>query len=148
VTAFRAFQDNVLLELEPLPAQTEGGLVIPDMGKGDSRRKATAVRWAKVLAVGPGHRPGCRHCGGQRQAFIPTQVRVGDRVLIDAMAGQDYLFDISAPRHHAKAMAFDGVAGYRGELRVVREDEVIAVDDAYRALATAPVKPGEDSGRR
>ncbi len=123
----KPFQDNVLIELEPLPEKSAGGVYIPDMGKKDSRRRNTAVRFARVLAVGPGHRPGCRHCGGQRQAFIPTELRTGDRVLVDAQAGQNYDFDISAPRHHAKAMNFDGVAGYRGELRIVREAEVIGV---------------------
>lgn len=122
-------QDNVLIELEALPDQTAGGLFVPDMGKKDSRRKNTAVRWARVLAVGPGHRPGCKACGGQRDSFIPTEVRAGDRVLVDAVAGQDYSADLTAPRHHKKALTFDGVAGYRGELRMVREDECIAIDE-------------------
>lgn len=126
---FHPRSDNVLLELEPLPTQTTGGLHIPDMGKKDARRKATAVRWARVLAVGPGHQPGCKKCGDRRRVFIPTELRPGQRVLVDALAGQDYSWDIVPTRAHAKAQNFEAVGDHRGELRVVREDECIAVDE-------------------
>lgn len=130
-------QDNVLLALEPLTATTAGGIVIPgfeyktgpDGAEGkrkrdfDPRRKRAQLRRARVLAVGPGHHAGCTKCGGSHPTLIPTTLRPGDIVWVDAVAGDDWTLDKSAPRHHAKPLNFEQVGDHVGELRIIREEE-------------------------
>lgn len=110
----RALQDNVVVRFVPRPAVTAGGLHIPQTA---SRRKA-GVREAEVMAVGPGH---FRDSGHGR--FVPTTVRVGEVVMVDELAGQDYSLDINVPRQNKGAEFGDE----RGEFRIVREDEIHAV---------------------
>ena len=134
----RMTQDNILLELEPLETSTPGGIVHPGFVYEKNRsgevkikrdpRLRKGVRFGRVLAAGPGHFPGCRACGGQRCTFIPTEVRVGDRVVVDALAGQDYSLDVTAPRHHKRAQQFQALSDRVGEFRVVREGEIHGVD--------------------
>lgn len=130
-------QDNVLLALEPLPTATAGGILYPGFeykttapdANGpakrdfDPRRKRSVLRRARVLAVGPGHYAGCNKCGGSKRTLIPTRLRPGDIVWIDAVAGDDWSLDKSAPRHHTRALNFEQVGDEVGELRVVREEE-------------------------
>lgn len=144
---FRPIQDNVLVALEPLATTTASGIVIPgfeytanganaharrDGGKRDfdPRRKRAQLRRARVLAVGPGHHPGCVKCGGSSPNLIPTKLRPGDIVWVDAVAGDDWSLDKSAPRHHTKALNFAQVGDGVGELRVVREEECQLVEVA------------------
>lgn len=113
----RPYADNVWIELEPQPTQTAGGLFIPQQ----SRAGARGSRFARVLASGPGYRrqvsAGAR--GTQDGVFVPNETSAGDRVLVDAMAGQAWDGENSAPRHNK--------GGDFGDKRVVREAEILAI---------------------
>lgn len=108
MSAFRCYQDNVLLRFEELPKLSAGGLHLPDTRRGEKTRQAV------VVAVGPGH----TNRGGH---FIPTTVKVGSRVVVDAQAGQNYELDLSVPRHNKPTEWADG----SGEFRIVREEEIL-----------------------
>ena len=108
----RPYQDNVLIQFQPRAAMTASGLHIPQTVT-ESR---VGTREAKVIAVGPGHTE-------RSGVFVPTQVKVGETVLVDALAGQDYSMDLSAPRHN-KATEWDADGG---ALRMVREQEILCV---------------------
>lgn len=113
---FRAYQDNVLIRFERQPEMSSSGLLhLPQ-----TREEKT--RTAEVMAVGPGY----TNRGGH---FVPTQTKVGDRVVVDARAGQNYDLDLSVPRHNKPAEWADE----RGEFRIIREDEILAVLDAAEA---------------
>jgi chaperonin GroES len=112
---FRAYQDNVVLRFERLPTRTASGLHLPES-------RAEKTRQATVVAVGPGH----VNRGGH---LVPTHVQVGDRVLVDARAGQDYALDLNVPRHNKPTEWSDE----RGEFRIVREEEILAVLDEAEA---------------
>jgi len=109
----RAYADNVIVRLEALPDRSEGGLHLPQ----NRQERRTGTRKAHVLAVGPGHRDA-------RGVLIPTEVRPGDVVYIDALAGQDYSLDLNVPRHNKPS----GWADERGEFRIIREQEIHAVE--------------------
>lgn len=110
----RAYADNVVIRLEPLPTETASGLAIVRTKTG-----AREHRRATVLASGPGFR--------DRHGFlVPNEVKPGDVVLVDALAGQDYSLDLSVPRHN-KSSEFQDLLGERGEFRIVREQEILAV---------------------
>jgi hypothetical protein len=57
---------------------------------------------------------------------VPNTVKVGDRVIVDALAGQNYALDLSVPRHN-KTQEFQELFGDRGEFRIVREEEILGV---------------------
>jgi co-chaperonin GroES (HSP10) len=117
----RAYADNVVIELEPLESMSKGGLHIVD-----TSRKTKGSRYARVIASGPGHT-------NRFGKFVKNETKPGDRVLVDALAGQDYTADLSAPRQN-KGATFDSMFGGRGEFRIVREEEIIAVvEDAQAA---------------
>lgn len=118
----RMLQDNVLIVLEPKEAMSKGGIHIPQtVGAG-----ARDHRVARVLSVGPGHWTGCRHCGTRKTTFVPTELVAGDRVIVEAQAGQDYRFDVSVPRHN-KSAEFQDICGTSGEFRICREAEILCV---------------------
>lgn len=108
----RPTQDNVILKFLPRPTQTAGGLVIPQT----VRESRVGTREAEVLAVGPGHHK-------PSGLFVPTQVQVGETVLVDTLAGQNYDMDLNVPRHNKPTEWADD----RGEFRIVREDEILCV---------------------
>lgn len=120
----RCYADNVLIVLEPLPVMSEGGLHLPQQ----QRQGARGSRWAEVVMSGPGHHRQRRgDAGGTLDSvFVPNETKPKDRVLVDANAGQDYTLDISIPRHN-KGHDFQEMLGWRGEFRIVREDEILAV---------------------
>jgi len=124
-------QDNVLIVIEPLETQTESGITLVRLETGARDR-----RIAKVLSVGPGYWTGCRHCGTSKTTFVPTELKPGDRVIVDATAGQDYSLDISVPRHN-KSPEFQEVCGERGAFRIIREQEAhcIVVSEDEQAAA-------------
>jgi len=109
--AIRAVKDNVVVRLLPPPAVTRGGIHIPQT----AGRRKTGTREAEVLAVGPGH-----HRDSGFGGLVPTTVRVGEVVLVDELAGQDYSLDVYRPRQNKGAEL-------SGEIRIVREDEIHAV---------------------
>lgn len=121
-------QDNVLIVLEPREAMTKSGLHIPQTAGGSAREH----RVARVLSVGPGHWTGCRHCGTNKSRFVRTELKAGDRVIVDALAGQDYALDISVPRHN-KSLEFQEMCGERGEFRVIRESEANCIVEEQAA---------------
>ncbi|MEI9950810.1 MAG: co-chaperone GroES family protein [Pseudomonadota bacterium] len=110
----RAVQDNVIVRFLPEPGQTKSGLFLPKT----AQVSRTGVKRAVVLAVGPGYYRDSGHGG-----FIPTTLKVGEVVLVDALAGQDYRFDLNVPRHNKSVEWADEQDGFRA----VREDEVLAV---------------------
>lgn len=122
----RPYADNVLLEFEAPPAQTASGLHIPQ-----TKAKRGEHRIARVVSVGPGHyrrtNMGEAHSSqglaDAHYVFVPTEVKAGERVIVDAFAGQDYSLDVDVPRHNKGADFGDDVR----EFRIVREDEILGV---------------------
>jgi co-chaperonin GroES (HSP10) len=106
-------QDNVVVQFLPL-LKSVGAILLPGNVKPEKTLKA------RVVAVGPGH-----YDRGGRGPFIPTTVEVGDIVLVDRQAGQDYCLDINVPRQNKGAEFADGEDNFR----VVREDEILAIVD-------------------
>ncbi len=141
----RMLQDNVLLRLEERETASPGGILHPGFAyktsandptakkDRDPRIKSTGVRWARVVAVGSGHYEGCKKCGCERKAFIPTTLRVGDRVLVGELSGHDYSLDVKGLRQRDRTEKFDQLDEETGELRVVREGEVMLLDEQHRA---------------
>lgn len=119
-TTHRMVSDNVLVLVEPdAEEKTESGIIIP----GARRKKHHAIP-ATVLAVGPGHYPEVRTLPHRPDEpletsptigyaeRIPTEVKPGDRVLLDtALAG-----GFASKRHAAE-----------GDYRIVREAEILMV---------------------
>ena len=118
----RMLEDNVLIVLEPAPTETASGIAMVHTRAPGAKEHRTA----RVLSVGPGHHPGCKSCGGQRSTFIPTTLAPGDRVLVTATCGHKYDFDVSSVRQNLGA-EFDSMLGERGDHRVIREAEALAV---------------------
>ncbi len=111
---FRAYADNVVIELEPVRTETDSGIAIVQTAKG-----ARDHRVARVVASGPGYTL-------PSGAFVPNTVRAGERVLVDALCGQNYDLDLTVPRHN-KSAQFQELFGDRGEFRIVREQEILGV---------------------
>ncbi len=136
----RMLQDNVLLRLEERETASPGGIIHPGFTyktsandptakkDRDPRIKATGVRWARVLATGPGHYEGCKKCGCERKTFIPTTLRVGDRVLVGELSGHDYSLDVKGLRQRDRTEKFDQLDEETGELRIIRESEAMLID--------------------
>lgn len=134
----RPTADNVVLRLLPGDAVSAGGIHIPEMARKGKRLEA---RKAVVVAVGPGHYEQRKRTLGSTQyttdgAFIPTQVKPGDIVLVDPQAGQDYTLDLSIPRHNRPA-TLDAIADERGEFRICREGELLGVVEEDGAAPAA-----------
>lgn len=112
----KAYADNVILALEPLPKETASGLAIVHNRAPGAREHRTA----RVIASGPGFKRSC--CG----AFVPNEAKPGDRVIVDAIAGQNYAFDLTVPRQN-KSAEFQEIVGERGEFRIVRHEEILGI---------------------
>ncbi len=129
---FRPLADNVLIILEPEPTETRSGLaMVRTKGPG-----ARGSRTARVIASGPGYfgRSTYLEPAG---VFHPNELKPGDRILVDALAGNTWDWDVSAPRNNGVDTSlpyFAGLSltGERVEARVIRESEALAVlaDDA------------------
>jgi co-chaperonin GroES (HSP10) len=123
---FRALADNVAIVLEPLETMTHGGLHLPQR----TERGALGCRFAKVIASGPGHwaqrRGGAGSTVEMTRAFVPNETKPGDRVLLPALSGTNFDLDISIPRHN-KGDDFKELLGEKGEFRIVREAEILAI---------------------
>lgn len=117
--SLRAYMDNVIVRLLPRDTMTKSGLLhIPD-NAGKPNGKQTVL--AKVIASGPGWR-----MRNGRGPLVANETKPGDTVLIDALAGQDFAYDLNVPRQNKDA----GWADERGEFRIVREDEIHGVVEA------------------
>lgn len=118
----KAYADNVIIVLEPLPTETASGIAMVRMNKNTKES-----RTARVVASGPGYT-------NARGVFVPNEVKPGDRVIVDALAGQHYQLDLTVPRHN-KSSEFQELFGERGEFRIVREQEILGIveDDAKAA---------------
>lgn len=108
--SIRAHQDNVILRMAPAPMLSEV-IVLQD-------RKAKH-RKAKVLVSGAGYVT-------RNGVLIENEVKQGDEVLVDALAGQNYELDLTVSRQN-KGQEFDSIFGQEGDYRVVRQDEVLMV---------------------
>jgi co-chaperonin GroES (HSP10) len=123
---FRPYADNVLLQLEPEPTETKSGLAMVRLRSADARHSRTA----RVLASGPGYhgKPTYLNPSG---LFHPNEVKPGDRVLVDALCGNKWDLDLSAPRQNENPvvpfLAAPSLGETRAELRIVRHDEILAV---------------------
>lgn len=107
----RPLQDNVLILLEPDGnVETASGVV----GVSFEKSKAYAHRKGRVLAVGPGHY--------DRSRFLPTETKVGERVIVPVLAGDNYSYQ---KRQDFAEMY--GLEGDQWEVRMVREAEILAV---------------------
>ncbi len=125
---FRAYADNVVIEIEPLEQQTASGLSIVH----GSKKGARDFRRARVVASGPGYWKLFGTATRSNRVFIPNETRVGDTVIVDALAGQDYAMDLSVPRHN-KSAEFQELFGDRGEFRIVREEEILGILESVEA---------------
>ena len=132
----RPIHDNVILVLEPKPAQTASGIALVHLNKDAPR----ASRTARVIASGPGYyreskqRIGDRPYTEATSAFVPNETRPGDRVVIDETAGQNYHFDVSIPRHNV-GHEFQELVGEKGQFRIVRESEIHCILESEAAAA-------------
>jgi co-chaperonin GroES (HSP10) len=117
----RPKDDNVFVQLEPLDEVRASGLVL--IGK---KPGAKEVRTGTVMAVGPGHwtEPN-RTC--PEGYFKPTEVKEGDRVILEAWAGENFQRGFFIPRHNGRGCNLGELGETRGEFRIVREDEILAV---------------------
>jgi co-chaperonin GroES (HSP10) len=106
----RMLSDNILIRLEPQPTETASGIALVHTRKAGAKEHRTA----EVIAVGPGHYPGCKSCGGAKPTFIPTTLVAGDRIVVDAVCGQPWDFDVSAVRQNERA-EFDSLFGEKSE---------------------------------
>ncbi len=135
----RPTQDNVLIVLEPKPTETASGIaLVPHLAK----LKAHESRYARVIASGPGYFRARRALLGTRvyheatDVLVANETKPGDRVLVDALAGQNYDFDLTAPRNNVGNEFTDLLAGRPGDYRIVRESEILGIvyeDDAQAA---------------
>lgn len=111
----RAYHDNVVIVLEEQERETASGITIVH----DPKNNRRGIRTAKVVASGPGY-------WTRMGKFVENTVQPGQRVMVDALAGQDYRLDLSVPRHN-KGTEFGELVGERGEFRIVREQEIHCV---------------------
>ena len=111
----RLLQDHVILRFPDLPKLSPGGIALEAKRYYGHAETGAVPRDATVVAVGPG---AWQYVGGdgkrkRREVFHPTTLRVGDRVLIDAM--------------HTQGGLYDEWDGERGDFRMVREGDVMGV---------------------
>lgn len=78
----RLLHDMMLLEMEPPPKETAGGIIIPSTARADAGtlRAQHAPKIGRVIDIGAGRRT------KKRGALVEPTVRVGDRVLMDPLA--------------------------------------------------------------
>lgn len=111
----RPIQDNVVIRLLPRPEKTASGIHTPHL----NNPRVHEHREAVVIASGPGYT-------SRTGKLIPNTVKEGDHVLVEAKAGDVYHGALSVPRFN-RASEFEEVDGMRGELRIIREQEIIAL---------------------
>jgi len=136
---FRLLEDNVLIRLEPLEAQS-GAIHVVRSGEWDNQRLA------RVLMCGPGHytEP---YFGGPRGALVEVEPKPGDLVLVSKHSGHTYRrgLDIHTPRQNADT-SFGELFDERGEYRIIRAEEAYArrTTDGLEALGRHVVIKRDD----
>lgn len=118
----RAFHDNVFLELEDETVTTASGLVFPSLKSAGAKR----TRVGRVIDSGPGYWREPSY-GNPHGVFIKNTVQVGERVLVDAIAGEVYHKGFFIPRNNGRGAQLAQIGELRGEFRIVREDEILGV---------------------
>ena len=73
----KAIQDKVILKLDEPDTETSGGIIIANAVN-------EGITQGEVLAVGPGA------YSEDARKFVPTTVKVGDQVLINAGSGSKF----------------------------------------------------------
>lgn len=111
----RPTQDNVIIRLLPRPEKTASGIHTPHIRS----QSVHEHREALVVASGPGYYT-------RLGALVPNSVKAGDRVIVESKAGDVYHGSLSVPRFN-KHSEFEEVDGMRGELRIIREQEILGV---------------------
>lgn len=119
--ATRLLHDLIILHFPELPKTSAGGIVL-EAKRYYGAEDGSVPRDATVVAVGPGKWVEVKDDAGagkyrtRREVFQPTELRPGDRVLVDAMRTQ--------------ASCLDEWDGVRGDFRMVRESDVEGVLEA------------------
>jgi len=117
----------VFIVLEPEPTETKSGIaMVHQRGPG-----ARGSRTARVVASGPGYFGRSTYLN-PAGLFHPNALKPGDRIIVDALAGNTWDWDVSAPRNNGPDTALPyfatlGLTGERFEARVIRESEALAV---------------------
>lgn len=117
--SLRAHLDNVVLMFEPAASMST---VLHIM---ESKPKH---RLARVMLSGPGYIT-------KHGAMVENTVRERDRVVVDALAGQDYSLDFDVPRAN-KGAEFESIFGQSGNFRIVRQDEILGVVEGDARMAS------------
>ena len=71
-------QDRIVIQIDKVEDKSEGGIILPDSAK-------TRPYTANVVAVGPGIY--------QNGALIPTNIRVGSKIMFSKYAGSKVTVD-------------------------------------------------------
>lgn len=108
-------QDNVIIRLLPRPEKTASGIHTPHI----NNPKVHEHREAVVVASGPGYYT-------RLGKLVPNEVKAGDRVIVESKAGDVYHGSLNVPRFNRHS-EFEEVDGMRGELRIIREQEILGV---------------------
>jgi chaperonin GroES len=117
--SLRAHQDNVVLVFEPVQSMSTLLTIMDQKPK---------HRLAKVMLSGVGYIT-------KAGVLVENTVREGDRVVVDADAGQDYALDVHVPRSN-KGQEFDAMFGHHGNFRCVRQEEILGVVETDVRLAS------------
>ena len=75
----RPILDKIIIKVQEPKEQTSGGIII-------ANAKNDGIIQAEVLAVGPGNYD-------DKDNFVKPDVNVGDRILVNNMAGQKFKHD-------------------------------------------------------
>ena len=100
--------DHVLLQVEPRPKKTKGGIIIPDT-------EPAPVRFGTVKQVGLGRR--------YLDKYVPTEVKVGERVVfligsVDTRGGQSIAKHLSEDEVLVREVDLLGVISQDSTLEV------------------------------
>ena len=110
----RPIHNRIFIQLDDPDKRHRSGLWLPESGQ-------TAKRIGVITAVGPGMED------VKTGKFVPTQLKVGDRVMVGAYAGTEIKVDGNF-------------------IRVMRETDVVAfVDPDVADIETAPVGRRRDT---
>lgn len=124
---FAPYADNVLVRLDPLGEERANGIKVVEL-----QHEGRKGRWGTVLASGPGYYRDRVVRGGATlgdhtaasSVLVPNETKAGDRVYLPSQSGDVWKLDFSVPRHN-KSADFAGLFDISGEVRMVRESEIL-----------------------